>query len=589
MEFFNSRAETDTRRSHRQAFRDIPRTETVGNDRSDFLVRRGIREYLSRSRKLRGAPLPTIEGLEARSVEWTTAERANRHANRFWRRKRKEYVRQTSSSVHDGDSHPYTPDDLIEASASESSLASLASERSEAQVLRFTENLADLISAERDRQAIHVKLEEAKRGYLLEEQEVIELCGDEKHIKKKKSHASEAGHQDAVLECDGHARRVARSLNLSNKMQKTLLKSMHGLEKQMSAAIKRLNDGERQMFTAARGFLRNLTRLDPNTTRSATLTFRHAIRRISDAGRILLTSRYEGIDVSSRPKKASIAIETNGDFTIDPIHRSWVNEQTYRSLLEQFYRTIEPIMENAGLVPPRETPLNHDMEGSRSGAERQAQKQDHLHELENALKALDEASNFLEFTLPASYSARRQKHFATYEYDARPRNSFDEEYLQLAREAADDVRAKKEAVFEIRNRLLENRIQDPYVSAKDLLGVRDELFGVRDDPMDGFTASEDSGFYRHRQCGAAELEPRIERWMEDARGVVFTKPSEPSEVASNMRSSARFSMARVHHDQTPYYLAKRWDAERVVIRQEAERERIAWYEKRGQAAPTSRR
>ena len=136
MKLFNSQAEAGTGRRRRRAFRDIPRTEIMGNNRSEILVRRSLREYLGQSRKLRGAPLPTIEGLQARSIEWTTAERANRHASRFARRKKKEHVRQLSQSIQNEINQPEAPDVAIQTATSDDSLASLGSERSAAQIVR---------------------------------------------------------------------------------------------------------------------------------------------------------------------------------------------------------------------------------------------------------------------------------------------------------------------------------------------------------------------------------------------------------------------------------------------------------------------
>lgn len=478
MKSFNSQAEAHTERSHRRAFRDIPRTEIVGNDRSEILVRRGLREYLSRSRKLRGAPLPTIEGLEARSIEWTAAERANRHASRFARRKKKEHVRQWSHSIHKI-KQPEQPGPAIETAASDDSLASLGSERSAAQIVRFTDNLASLIRAERDRQATNAKLRDAEEAYLIEEQRLIQAQGDTKHIVNKKSHAGQNGDQNVVLECEGHERRLAQDLVSTTAKQKALLKDMNCLEKQLNKVLETMSAGERHLFTAARGFLRNLILFDPEET-TAPLRFRYAIRWVSDAARSLLLSRAQDGASTHRPAHAPLVVVVNGDVTVDPAHRGWINSRTYRTLLERFYRTVEPTMEEVGMITPRETSPNQDQESSKSDTEQQRKKTEVLHDLEKALKELDDASNYLESDLPATYSSRQRQHFSTYDYE-RPAggaghgNSFDKIYLEDVKAAAENVRVKTVAVFEARNRLMENKTKDPYASAKDLLGVRDEL------------------------------------------------------------------------------------------------------------------
>lgn len=328
MKLFNSQAEAGTGRRRRRAFRDIPRTEIVGNNRSEILVRRSLREYLGQSRKLRGAPLPTIEGLQARSIEWTTAERANRHASRFARRKKKQHVRQLSQSIQNEINQPEAPDVAIQTATSDDSLASLGSERSAAQIVRFTDNLASLIRAERDRQATHAKLRDAEEAYLIEEQRLIQAQGDTKHIVNKKGHASQVGDQNVVLECEGHERRLSQSLITTTAKQKALLEDINCLENRLNKVLERLSAGERQLFTAARGFLRNLILFDPEET-TAPLRFRHAIRWVSDAARTLLLSRVQDGASAHRPARAPLVVVVNGDITLDPAHRGWINSRTY--------------------------------------------------------------------------------------------------------------------------------------------------------------------------------------------------------------------------------------------------------------------
>lgn len=274
--------------------------------------------------------------------------------------------------------------------------------------------------------------------------------------------------------------------------------------------------------------------------------------------------------------------------------------------MSEFYLELEAVWTKIGLLREEDADgsATVNAKSSQANAPVQATQDDHQHEDPTSLKEeieavydeRDEAKHWLLVGLPQRYEREDENFHMAYEDDnalvpagtdlenLSPECAVDREHFKEISAATGRVKKAEAKVLEFHNKLFDLKYDDP---------VRQnyfELYELEDHSRDGLTGTLGSKDETAREIRSAGVRPAIEDWVQAATGPGFRVPTEPSVIADIPTSASVRAPKSDEPLVTGTWLsfARRWDAERVATREEAEAKRLAYYQSIGQRAPRQR-